>query len=211
MAINTILLDLSVDPLKVLEKYTFQSTIQDVLSKFLPELKETHSTDFKNGGFVTTFTAVRDSFVTVRSFPKGLVAINIEYYRDDGEEPLLSFEVSFTSSFSSKGTFSSLRGILRCMLRWISFHAAVVGAPCKDTAPAPDLLGSRQQIRLQNLVWSNSACGAGLNLHCFWPYSGTLQFGPPSQTRVVSEFDSNWLVFVTWQITTVVLNTVFYC
>lgn len=117
MAINTILLDLSVDPLKVLEKYTFQSTIQDVLSKFLPELKETHSTDFKNGGFVRTFTAVRDSFVTVRSFPKGLVAINIEYYRDDGEEPLLSFEVSFTSYFSSKGTFSYLRGILRCVLR----------------------------------------------------------------------------------------------
>lgn len=152
MAINTILLDLSVDPLKVLEKYTFQSTIQDVLSKFLPELKETHSTDFKNGGFVTTFTAVRDSFVTVRSFPKGLVAINIEYYRDDGEEPLLSFEVSFTSCFSSKGTFSYLRGILCCVLR-SGFHAAVVGAPCNGyTAPAPDLLGSRQQIRLQDLV-----------------------------------------------------------
>lgn len=95
MAINTILLDLSVDPLKVVEKHTFHTTIQDVLLKFLPELKETHSTDFKNGGFMTTFTAVRDSFVTVRGFPKGFVSINIEYFRDDGEEPLLSFEVSF--------------------------------------------------------------------------------------------------------------------
>lgn len=94
MAINTILLDLSVDPLKIVEKITLQSTLREVLSKFLPELKETHSTDFKNGGFMTTFTAVRDSFVTVRSFPKGLVAINIEYFRDDGEEPLLNFEVS---------------------------------------------------------------------------------------------------------------------
>lgn len=172
MAINTILLDLSVDPLKVLEKYTFQSTIQDVLSKFLPELKETHSTDFKNGGFVTTFTAVRDSFVTVRSFPKGLVAINIEYYRDDGEEPLLSFEVSFTSSFSSKGTFSYLRGILRCVLRWISFHAAVVGAPCNGhcARSRPTRLSTTDSITKSRVIKFGLWCRTQLALlfAIFW-------------------------------------------
>lgn len=93
MAINTVLLDLSIDPSKILEKKTLQQTIEEVLSKFLPELKESHSNNFSNGGFLTVYTAARDSFISVRAFPQGPVSINIEYFRADGDEPLLNFEV----------------------------------------------------------------------------------------------------------------------
>lgn len=95
MAINTILLDLSVDPSKIVEKNVLKSTIEDVLGKFLPDLKESYSTSFRGGGFLSAYTAVRDSFITVRGFPRGLVAINVEYYKEDGDEPLMSFEVNF--------------------------------------------------------------------------------------------------------------------
>ncbi|KAG8328856.1 hypothetical protein J6590_100058 [Homalodisca vitripennis] len=92
MAINTILLDLSVDALKIIEKTALLLTIQEVLSKFIPDLKETNSMSFGGGGFLCTYTAARDSFITVRGFPQGLVSINVEYYREDGDESLLPFE-----------------------------------------------------------------------------------------------------------------------
>ncbi|XP_054261023.1 spermine synthase-like [Macrosteles quadrilineatus] len=92
MAVNTILLDLTVDPQKILEKNGLKSAVQDVLSKFIPELKEVYTSDFQGGGTLYTFTAVRDSFITVRAFTKGVISINIEYYRENGDEPFLSFE-----------------------------------------------------------------------------------------------------------------------
>lgn len=95
MAINTILLDLSVDPEKIAEKTALKLAIESVLAKFIAELKESYSTSFQGGGFLSGYTGVLDSFVTVRGFPRGLVAVNIEYYKDDDAEPLLTFEVCF--------------------------------------------------------------------------------------------------------------------
>jgi len=91
MAVNTILLDFSVDPSKI-SKNSLQPTIQEVLSKFIPELKETLNTSVGGGGWLVVYTATRDTFITVRSFPQGLISINIEYFRNDGDEPLLTFE-----------------------------------------------------------------------------------------------------------------------
>lgn len=96
MAVNTILLDFSVTPSKIIEhneRKALQSTAEKVLSTFLPELKQIHCTDFIEGGCIAIYSGVRNSFVSFRAFSQGLLTINIEYYKADSEEPLLSFEV----------------------------------------------------------------------------------------------------------------------
>ncbi|XP_054261028.1 spermine synthase-like isoform X2 [Macrosteles quadrilineatus] len=112
MAVNTILLDLTVDPQKIVEKNGLKSAVQDVLSKFIPELKEVYTSDFQGGGTLYTFTAVRDSFITVRAFTKGVISINIEYYREDSDEPLLSFEKSRSLDVQLRFALSATRSKL---------------------------------------------------------------------------------------------------
>ncbi|KAG8307182.1 spermine synthase-like [Homalodisca vitripennis] len=92
MSINTIFLDLSVDPTDIVEKLTIISTIKEALSNFIPGMKDVHSTNFEDGGFLLVLTASRDSFITVRGFPQGLVSINIEYFQEEGTEQLLTYE-----------------------------------------------------------------------------------------------------------------------
>lgn len=97
MAVNTILLDFSIQPSKIEVggRENLKETVQKILSKFLPDLKLLNTTEFNSGGFLTLLTATRDCFVTVRAFPQGLVSINIEYYKGDSDEQLLTFEVCY--------------------------------------------------------------------------------------------------------------------
>uniref|UniRef100_A0A1B6DKE3 PABS domain-containing protein n=2 Tax=Clastoptera arizonana TaxID=38151 RepID=A0A1B6DKE3_9HEMI len=94
MAVHTNLLDFSIEPTKidVGERENLIEIIHKVLSSFLPNLKLSHTTSFNGGGFVTLLTGTRDSFVTIRGFPKGLISINIEYFKEDSDDQLLKFE-----------------------------------------------------------------------------------------------------------------------
>lgn len=92
MAVNTILLDFTVKPSQL--PYSQQEDLMtNVLENFFPHLTKVHKREMEDGGFLLFFTAIRGSFLSVRSFPQGLITINIEYYKQDSEEEILSFKV----------------------------------------------------------------------------------------------------------------------
>ncbi|XP_049766734.1 spermine synthase-like isoform X1 [Schistocerca cancellata] len=96
MAINTILLDFSVNPSAITnkdERKLLQENVESVLLDYLPSLKFKHSLEIGDT-FVSLYEADRNSLITVRTFDKGLVACNIESYKDDNEKPLLTFELT---------------------------------------------------------------------------------------------------------------------
>ncbi|XP_073983397.1 spermine synthase isoform X2 [Rhodnius prolixus] len=91
MAVNTILLDFTVKPSQL--PYSQQEDLMtNVLENFFPHLTKVHKREMEDGGFLLFFTAIRGSFLSVRSFPQGLITINIEYYKQDSEEEILSFK-----------------------------------------------------------------------------------------------------------------------
>ncbi|XP_066990968.2 spermine synthase [Anabrus simplex] len=94
MAINTILLDFSVIPSNISnseERQALQSAVESVLTEYIPSLKLKHSVEL-DGGFLVLYTGERETLVTLRAFERGLVSCTIEYYKEENEKPLLSFE-----------------------------------------------------------------------------------------------------------------------
>lgn len=96
MAVNTILLDFSVDPslAKTDGSLTVLSTnIENVLRDFLTGLKTVSSFELE-GGLIKIFTANRGTVVNLRIYSNGFVTLNIDYYKGEKQEPLLTLEVS---------------------------------------------------------------------------------------------------------------------
>uniref|UniRef100_A0A0V0G6B9 Putative spermidine synthase n=1 Tax=Triatoma dimidiata TaxID=72491 RepID=A0A0V0G6B9_TRIDM len=91
MAVNTILLDFTVKPSQF--PYNLQEELMTkVLEHFFPHLTKVHKREMEDGGFLLLFTAIRGSFLSIRSFPQGLITINIEYYKKDSDEEILNFK-----------------------------------------------------------------------------------------------------------------------
>ncbi|XP_076255614.1 spermine synthase isoform X2 [Rhynchophorus ferrugineus] len=96
MAVNTILLDFSVDPslTKTDGSFTVLSTnIENVLRDFLTGLKTISSFELE-GSLIKIFTANRGTVVNLRIYSNGLVTLNIDYYKGEKQEPLLTLELS---------------------------------------------------------------------------------------------------------------------
>lgn len=91
MAVNTILLDFSVKSSKHLNDQQ-EELLTKVLENYLPQLNKVHKRIMDDGGFIILFTALRGSFITVRGFPQGLLTVNIEYYKNESDEELISFQ-----------------------------------------------------------------------------------------------------------------------
>lgn len=94
MAVNTYLLDFTIDAnaLETTEsRKQIQETVENALKEYVPELKKESVIDL-DGGFLQVLTGSHGIFVTVRGFRQGIVTINIEYYKPDSEEGLLTFE-----------------------------------------------------------------------------------------------------------------------
>lgn len=71
-----------------------KANITNVLKEHFIGLK--HLTESSvDGNLLILFTGPRSSIITVRGYPEGLVTINIEYFKQDDDEALLSFEVIF--------------------------------------------------------------------------------------------------------------------
>ncbi|XP_075232561.1 spermine synthase isoform X1 [Lycorma delicatula] len=95
MAVNTIMLDFSVSASKVTdnkERQVLKESVQKVLSSFVSELKLEYETEMSGGGFLIVLSATRGTFITLRGFPQGIISVNIEYYKGDSDEHLLSFQ-----------------------------------------------------------------------------------------------------------------------
>nr|CAH7712225.1 unnamed protein product [Callosobruchus chinensis] len=96
MAANTILLDFSVEPGAVKNDNQMQvvaTNIENVLKDYLTSLKQVHGLPFQ-GGLLRLYTADPGVTVFLRVYGNGLITINMEYFKGDKDNPLLTFELS---------------------------------------------------------------------------------------------------------------------
>lgn len=98
MVAHTVLLDFTVSANAILDndkRSKLKSTIGNVLSEHFDGLKPLTECNV-DGGLLVLYTGPRGSLITVRGYSEGLITVNIEYYKRDDEEALLSFEVNKT-------------------------------------------------------------------------------------------------------------------
>ncbi|KAL0840051.1 hypothetical protein ABMA28_015375 [Loxostege sticticalis] len=94
MSVQTLLLDFSIDPARLGDESGQKSVfgqLETVLKEYIPSL--ILAADIKlDGGSLKLMTGKKGTSVSVRLFDRGLVTVNIEYYKEDNEEPLISFK-----------------------------------------------------------------------------------------------------------------------
>lgn len=95
MALNTLLIDFSVDPAETRNETqvtTLASNIEKILRDYLSNLKLLN-TFIIDGGIFKLYMSDFGATTNVRVFSNGLITINIDYYKEDKQEPLLTYEV----------------------------------------------------------------------------------------------------------------------
>lgn len=96
MSVQTILLDFSMDPSRLGDdsgQKTVFEQLETVLKDYIPNL--ILAADIKvDGGSLKLLTGRKGTTISIRLFDRGLVTVNIEYYKEDTDEPLISFKVS---------------------------------------------------------------------------------------------------------------------
>ncbi|XP_012528661.1 spermine synthase isoform X3 [Monomorium pharaonis] len=94
MVAHTVLLDFTVSSSVIadMEKRSgLKKAIANVLAEHFVGLKPlTESTI--DGSLLVLYTGPRGSLITVRGYTEGLITLNIEYYKQDDQEALLTFE-----------------------------------------------------------------------------------------------------------------------
>nr|XP_022899720.1 spermine synthase isoform X2 [Onthophagus taurus] len=94
MAANSIFLDFSVDPACVksdIEQSLIANNLENLLRDYLPNLKPVHGFPMEDS-LVKLYTCTMGGLITVRIYNNGLVTVNIEYYKGDHQEPIVSCE-----------------------------------------------------------------------------------------------------------------------
>ncbi|XP_046625326.1 spermine synthase isoform X2 [Neodiprion virginianus] len=94
MVVHTVLLDFTVSSnviSDVEKRSNLKTTISNVLGEHIGSLKPLTEMNIDES-LLLLYTGVRGTLITVRAYPKGLVTVNIEYYKGDNEESLLNFE-----------------------------------------------------------------------------------------------------------------------
>lgn len=96
MSVQSVLFDFSLDSARLAD----ESGQKDIFEQLLSVLKE----DFPDlllateislvGGSLKILTGKKDVTVSIRLFDRGLVTVNIEYFKEDNEDPLINFKVS---------------------------------------------------------------------------------------------------------------------
>ncbi|XP_065173052.1 spermine synthase isoform X1 [Atheta coriaria] len=100
MAVNTILIDFSVEETKLQEENYRDNVIkgvETVLINHLKELQPLYSTKLtgnlaSQASQVNIYQSIRGALVTLRIFNNGLVTVNIEYYKSNEEEAIISYD-----------------------------------------------------------------------------------------------------------------------
>ncbi|CAK1552804.1 unnamed protein product [Leptosia nina] len=94
MSVQTVLLDFSLDAARVADesgqKAVFEQLVT-VLKEYLPNLILAAEISI-DGGSVKILTAKKGVTASIRLFDRGLVTVNIEYYKEDNEDPLINFK-----------------------------------------------------------------------------------------------------------------------
>ncbi|XP_053662899.1 spermine synthase isoform X1 [Anopheles marshallii] len=95
MSVNSILLDFSLDPARIIDEVSRKDIVQvckEGLEKYLADLKISYDMLTADGYLCILTEAGTGTIVTIRIFEQGLITINVEYYRKDGDEAKISFE-----------------------------------------------------------------------------------------------------------------------
>lgn len=96
MSIQTILLDFSVDPTRLADELSQKDLVKLIkvgLDQYFANLKSVYDV-LTDDGYLCMFSEKNLIFITVRLFNKGIITINVEYYKADHEVQYFSFDVS---------------------------------------------------------------------------------------------------------------------
>lgn len=101
MSVQTVLLDFSVDPVRIADEIGSKDLLKLMksgLSKYFENLKFVY--DLKTEDGYLCFFTDNKIFIQIRFFNHGIITVNIEYFKSDNENQIMSFEVisKFTSS-----------------------------------------------------------------------------------------------------------------
>lgn len=94
MAVHTIMMDFTIKSNAVTdaeERKNLINTLESVLSLHVKDMKILQTTEVSDG-FVILFLGYKGTFITARAFEKGILTINIEFFKDKEEDPLMNFE-----------------------------------------------------------------------------------------------------------------------
>ncbi|KAK0171397.1 hypothetical protein PV328_009135 [Microctonus aethiopoides] len=94
MVAHTVLLDFTVSTNVIADadkRSNLKSAIANVLNDHFNGLKPFTEANI-DGSFIILYTGPRGSLITVRGYPEGLVTINVEYYKRDEDDALLTFQ-----------------------------------------------------------------------------------------------------------------------
>ncbi|KAJ8980823.1 hypothetical protein NQ317_000556 [Molorchus minor] len=92
MAVNTILLDFSVDPSTVKNESQLPilaTNVENVLRDYLSNLKHVNSFNL-NGGLVKIYTSDPGATINLRVYDNGLITVNIDYFKGEEQEPIVT-------------------------------------------------------------------------------------------------------------------------
>uniref|UniRef100_A0A182YLC9 Uncharacterized protein n=1 Tax=Anopheles stephensi TaxID=30069 RepID=A0A182YLC9_ANOST len=95
MSANSILLDFSLDPARIIDEVSRKDIVRvckEGLEKYLSGLKITYDMLTADGYLCLLNETGTGTIVTIRFFEQGLITINVEYYRKDGDEAKISFD-----------------------------------------------------------------------------------------------------------------------
>ncbi|XP_053672675.1 spermine synthase isoform X1 [Anopheles nili] len=95
MSANSILLDFSLDPARIIDEVSRKDIVRmckENLEKYLTALKICYDMLTADGYLCILNETGTGTIVTIRFFEQGLITINVEYYRKDGDEPKISFD-----------------------------------------------------------------------------------------------------------------------
>lgn len=96
MSVQTVLLDFSIDASRISDEESRKDVIkllQETLKEFFPSLATLFQVSTADGHLIL-LSEDQKNFLNVRLFDDGIITLNIEYFKKDNEEQLLSFDVS---------------------------------------------------------------------------------------------------------------------
>ncbi|KAL9905085.1 spermine synthase isoform X1 [Glossina fuscipes] len=94
MAAQTILFDFTVDKERTTdakERQEIAKLLRQELEHIFPQLNLMYQMPMEHG-YYCVLSENQDTIITMRIFQQGLVTINVEYYLENGKEPLMSFD-----------------------------------------------------------------------------------------------------------------------
>ncbi|XP_026739566.1 spermine synthase [Trichoplusia ni] len=94
MSVHTVLLDFSIDPARLADENgqkTIFGQLETVLKEYVPNLVLVTEVKLEDGS-LKLMTGKKGSTVSVRLFDRGLVTVNIEYYKEENVEALMTLK-----------------------------------------------------------------------------------------------------------------------